>query len=75
MNLFVSTPTEIRGIHLLLVIISLIVVKLWLDMSFMRREFSVMQHILKGEVEALHEEISEMKGQLEVYKSCLSFGF
>jgi hypothetical protein len=70
MNLFVSTTTEIRAIHLLLVIISLIVLKLCLDISFLRREFSVMQHIFIGEVEALHEEISEMKGQLEVYKSC-----
>lgn len=75
MNLFLSKTTEIRGIHMLLVIISLILVKLLLDISFLRREFSMMQQIYKGDVEKLHEEIFTIKGQLEVYKSCLSFGF
>jgi hypothetical protein len=48
MNLFLSKTTEIRGIHVLLVIISLILGKLCLDFSLLRRDFSVMQQIYKG---------------------------
>jgi hypothetical protein len=39
MNLFLSKTTEIRGIHVLLVIISLILGKLCLDFSLLRKHY------------------------------------
>jgi hypothetical protein len=76
MNFIAATTAEIKGIYILFLMVCLLVVKLAMDLSFMKHEFAKMQLAYNTEIEGMHEAIASIKSQLEVYQACgLSYGF